>query len=91
MEFSAGHLVWAVLSKDRFPLHEYNKLKARKIGPLEVLEKINPNVYRLRLPPDINTSPVFNVKHLVSFANDSEVAVSRTNLFQASGIDVVQI
>ena len=32
------------------PVHEYNKLKDRKIGPLEVLQKINPNAYRLRLP-----------------------------------------
>ena len=41
----------AVLTKERFSAHEYNKLKARKIGPLEVLEKINVNAYCLALPP----------------------------------------
>lgn len=33
VEFNVRDKVWAVLTKDRFPLHEYNKLKARKIGP----------------------------------------------------------
>ena len=37
VEFAIGDKVWVVLTKDRFPLHEYNKLKARKIGPLEML------------------------------------------------------
>ena len=31
---------------------------------VEVLEKINPNAYRLRLPSHIHTADVFNVKHL---------------------------
>lgn len=50
VKFNVGDKVWAVLTTDRFPLHEYNKLKARKIGPCEVLQKINPKAYRLRLP-----------------------------------------
>ena len=28
VEFAIGDKVWAILTKDRFPLHEYNKLKA---------------------------------------------------------------
>ena len=28
VKFAIGDKVWAVLTKDRFPLHEYNKLKA---------------------------------------------------------------
>ena len=87
MEFSVEDLIWAVLTKDHFPFHEYNKLKARKIGTLQVLEKINPNEYQLHLPLDVNTSHVFNVKHLVPFADDFEVVDSRKNLFQAGGID----
>ncbi|KAG7548052.1 Ribonuclease H-like superfamily [Arabidopsis suecica] len=35
VQFQVGDLVWAVLIKDRFPASTYNKLKARKIGPLE--------------------------------------------------------
>lgn len=39
-----------VLTKDRCPTHEYNKLAARKIGPVEIVEKINSNVYHICLP-----------------------------------------
>ena len=55
----------AILTKDRFPVGEYNKLVAPKVGPVEIVEKINPNAYQLKLPSHIKTSDVFNVKHLV--------------------------
>ena len=35
--FDEDDLVWAYLTRDRMPSHAYNKLKAKKIGPLEVL------------------------------------------------------
>ena len=41
VEFDEGDLVYAVLTKDRFPVGAYNKLKARKIGPVEVVKRIN--------------------------------------------------
>ena len=56
VEFSVGDYVWAILTRDRFPAHEYNKLAARKIGPLEITEKINQNAYRLQLPSHVHTS-----------------------------------
>ena len=31
VEFEVGDFVWAILTKDRFPVGEYNKLAARKI------------------------------------------------------------
>jgi hypothetical protein len=71
MEFEEGDFVWAVLTKDRFPLGEYKKLAARRIGPVEIIEKINSNEHQLKLPSHIKTSDVFNVKHLVSFTGDS--------------------
>ena len=40
------------------------KLVQRAIGPFEVMEKINPLVYRLRLPANYPMHPVFNVQHL---------------------------
>lgn len=42
--FKVGDFVQAVLTRDRFSLGDYNKLKSRKVGPLEVLEKINANL-----------------------------------------------
>lgn len=36
VEFEVGDKVCVVLTKDHFPLHKHNKLKARKVGPLEV-------------------------------------------------------
>ncbi|CAA0838473.1 Uncharacterized mitochondrial protein AtMg00860, partial [Striga hermonthica] len=60
VEFDIGDFFWVVLTKDRFSAHEYNKLSARKIGPVEIIEKINLNAYRLRLPSHLRTSNVFN-------------------------------
>ncbi|KAK9148013.1 hypothetical protein Scep_006770 [Stephania cephalantha] len=71
VEFEVGDFVWAVLTKDRFPVGDYNKLSVRKIGPVEVLEKINPNAYRLKLSSHIRTADVFNVKHLVPYYGDT--------------------
>lgn len=71
VQFEVGDFVWDVLTKDRFPAHEYNKLSSRKIGPVEILEKINPNAYRLCLPSHLRTSDVFNVKHLVPFQGEN--------------------
>ena len=64
MIFEPGELVWVVLTMDRMLAHAYNKIRARKIGPIEVLERINNNAYRLRLPSHIKTAYVFNVKYL---------------------------
>ena len=60
-----------MLTKDRFPIGEYNKLSARKIRLVEIIEKINSNAYRLKFPSHIRTTDVFNVKHLVPFHGDS--------------------
>ncbi|KAM1430124.1 hypothetical protein ACFX2I_046228 [Malus domestica] len=53
VEFDVGDFVWAILTNDHFSAGEYNKLSARKIGPYEILEKINPNAYCLKLPSHI--------------------------------------
>ncbi|KAK9083428.1 hypothetical protein Scep_029899 [Stephania cephalantha] len=83
--------VWAVLTKDRFSVGDYNKLSVRKIGPVEVLEKINPNAYRLKLPSHIRTADVFNVKHLVPYYGDtSDDDNSRANSVHPGENDEVQ-
>ncbi|GJF00558.1 polyprotein [Phanerochaete sordida] len=40
------------------------KLVQRWIGPFEVMQRINENTYRLRLPDSYPGSPVFNLQHL---------------------------
>ncbi|GJY14438.1 zinc finger, CCHC-type, retrotransposon gag domain protein [Tanacetum coccineum] len=69
--------------RDRFPVGEFNKLSAKKIGPLKIVEKINSNAYRLKLPSHIRCSDVFNVKHLIPYhgdsSNDGPAINSRTN------------
>lgn len=90
VEFYVGDCVWAVLNKDRFPAHEYNKLVARKLWPLEIVEKIKPNAYRLRVPLGYRTSDVFNVKHLVPYVGENSdpfLDDSRTNLSDFAGND----
>ena len=82
VEFEIGDIVWASLTKDHFPVGEYNKLAARKIGPLKILEKINPNAYRLKLPSHMRTSNIFNVQQLVPYQGENSNPNSRTSFFQ---------
>ncbi|PKI67381.1 hypothetical protein CRG98_012225 [Punica granatum] len=80
VEFEVGDFVWAVLTNDRFSAGDYHKLAARRIGPVEIVEKINSNAYRRKLPSHIRTADVFNVKHLIPYTGDSsDDDDSRTN------------
>jgi hypothetical protein len=63
VSFDVGDLVWIYLSRDRYPLGTYNKLKPRKFGPCQILEKMGNNAYRVQLPDDMNITNVFNVRH----------------------------
>ena len=93
VEYDVGDYVWAVLTKERFSVGEYNKLASKKVGPLEIIEKINPNAYRLKLPSHIHTADVLNIKHLILFYGDSsddDPANSRANSFHPGGSDAAQ-
>ena len=93
VEFEVGDFVWAVLTKERFSAGDYNKLEAKKIGPVEIVEKINPNAYRLKLPSHIRAIDVFNVKHLIPFRDepmDKDDQTLRAKSFQPGGNDAVQ-
>jgi hypothetical protein len=50
----------------------YNKLKERKIGPCQILTKINDNAYKIDLPPNIRTHPTFNVRDLSEYHGELE-------------------
>ncbi|GKC98511.1 putative reverse transcriptase domain-containing protein [Tanacetum coccineum] len=63
--------------------HHINLEPAKKIGPLKIVEKINSNAYRLKLPSHIRYFDVFKVKHLLPYHGDSSdddlVVNSRAN------------
>jgi len=46
------------------PKKDGAKLNPQWVGPFEILEAVNENVYRLRLPDSYPGSPVINVEHL---------------------------
>lgn len=49
-EFEVGDFVWFVITKESFSVVDYNKLStAQKIGLVEIIRKIKPNTYRLKL------------------------------------------
>ncbi|PKI33813.1 hypothetical protein CRG98_045797 [Punica granatum] len=68
------------------------KLPTRKIGGLvEVVEKINPNVYRLKFLSHIRTVDVFNVKHSIPYAgNSSDEDDTRANFFHLGENDAAE-
>ena len=87
--------IWEILTKDRFLVGDYNKLSAKKIGPIEIMEKINPNAYQLKLPSHFRTADVFNVKHLIPYVGDSsfgedDIGNSRENFLHLGGNDAVE-
>ena len=48
------------------------KLTPRYEGPFEITEKLGPLMYRLRLPPDWEVHPVFNIEHLEPWKEPSD-------------------
>ena len=82
------------VKKRSFSAGEYGKLSTKKICLVEVIEKINPDAYRLKLPSNVRTAYVFNVKHLIPFTGDSldddVVSNLRPNFLSPGGNDVDQ-
>lgn len=56
------------------------KLVQRTIGPFEVLQKISPVAYRLRLPSNYPMHPVLNIEHLRRYRPSPEQFGERTQL-----------
>ncbi|GKA00780.1 putative nucleotidyltransferase, ribonuclease H [Tanacetum coccineum] len=95
VDFEVGDFVWVVLTKDHFPVGEYKKLSAKKIGQLEIVKKINSNAYRLKLQSYVRCSDVFNVKHLLPYHGDSSdddlVVNLRVNFVYPGGMMQAQV
>ena len=58
---------------------EGTKLNPRWVGPFEVLERVNPKVFRLRLPDNYLGSPVINFEHLKKYS-EPQIDEERTTL-----------
>lgn len=75
---------WALVNPHTLELVDVKgtgrKLIQRTIGPFEVMEKVNPMVYRLRLPDNYPMHPVFNLDHLRKYHQSSSEFGERTVL-----------
>ena len=85
--FNPEDMVWAVLPRDIMPADLYNRLRAKKIGPLKIVERIKDNAYCVELPKDITTSDVFNVKYLSAFLPADTAGDSGSNPSNHGGPD----
>jgi len=72
VQFQPGDLVWIHLRKERFPTKRKSKLLPRSDGPFEVLERINPNAYKVDLPGDYGVSATFNVADLSPYYDEAD-------------------
>ena len=54
------------------------KLKQRWIGPFEVLQRINPKVFRLKMSDRYPGFPVFNIEHLKKYEESTPTMGERT-------------
>ena len=79
------------LRKNRFPTSTYNKLKDKKIGHFNVLQKIGDNAYKIDFPAHMNISNTFNVVHIFEYFPPDEFSLqpqnSMTSFLQVEGID----
>jgi hypothetical protein len=85
--FQPGNGVWVHMRKERFPNQRKSKLQPRGDGPIQVLERINDNAYKIDLPCQYGVSATFNVADLTLFDTDFD---SRSNPFVERGDDVDQ-
>ena len=68
------------LRREIFPTGTYHKLKYKKIGPCQIMKKINDNTYEVYLPDDLDISPIFNVSNLYAFHGNHPESDSRDDV-----------
>ena len=62
-KFHVGDYVWFHLSKERLQ-GPTKKLKPIRYGPIEIMEQVSENAFRLNLPKYMNIYSVMNVNNL---------------------------
>jgi hypothetical protein len=65
-KFHVGDKVWLHLYKEQLQ-GEIKKLKPLRYGPFEIIEQVNENAFRLKLPSYMQINSVVNVENLKLF------------------------
>ncbi|XP_048228249.1 uncharacterized protein LOC125369523 [Ricinus communis] len=81
--FEPEDWVWVHMLEERFPAQRHSKLLPREDGPVQVVERINDNTYKLDLPCEYNVSATLSIADLTLFDIVSDV---RTNPFKERGM-----
>ena len=87
MVLEPGDWVWVNMRKKRFPKQRKSKLQPRGDKPLQVLERLNDNAYRIDIPGEYGVSSSFNVANLNPFVTGDDSEYLRENAFQEGGND----
>lgn len=66
-DLHVGDWVMVRTRKERFPPDRHSKLRDRRFGPCQIMEKINDNTFKIELPDSMEGSSSFNVKDLTKF------------------------
>ena len=76
------------LRKDRYLEMRKSKLIPRAASPCKIIEKINNNAYKLKLPSEFGVSSTFNIADLKPYMGDQNELQSRMTPLQEEEDDV---
>nr|CAD1844638.1 unnamed protein product [Ananas comosus var. bracteatus] len=86
MTFNEGDNVLIYVRKERFPAGGYSKLNRKKYGPFKIPKKLGENAYLIDVPPEVSTSPIFNVSELYEYHGEALSTVDIDGLTSRSDI-----
>ena len=78
--FEPGDWVWVHMRMERFPNQRKSKLNPRENGPLQILEKINDNAYKLVLSEYGNINDTLKMNPFEEGGNDRDAIGPSANL-----------
>lgn len=86
VQFTSGDYVWIHLMREYFPLKRHSKLSPGTNDPFKVLDKINPNAYKIELPSEYGVFATFNVPYLSPFYEDEgDIPSFKLNFIKKGG------